>query len=247
MKTCEKYKQELDIVKKKNAQERSALEKLVSGDIEGFIKDQQTAAATSALRSGNASLAGLFSGEARLGALRQLQEEGAGTATIQAAGRAALGIFANQRNVGILTGTDRRSEQIRAGMRQEGRFLEAVGDTQRDIGGADLAIANAALSKATEALTTAQHNATAKMESLEKTMERLNETAKRQAEAAEKAQEQVDAQNALINIVTICLGLAVGSKLSADKFLNLAQQGIDLCGTLKRDHGNIVLETNHVT
>jgi oxaloacetate decarboxylase beta subunit len=34
------------------------------------------------------------------------------------------------------------------------------------------------------------------------------------------------AQNALINIVTICLGLAVGSKLSADKFLNAQTLGI---------------------
>ena len=38
------------------------------------------------------------------------------------------------------------------------------------------------------------------------------------------------AQNALINIVTICLGLAVGSKLSADKFLNLETLGILLMG-----------------
>ena len=34
------------------------------------------------------------------------------------------------------------------------------------------------------------------------------------------------AQNSLINIVTICLGLAVGSKLSADKFLNAQTLGI---------------------
>ncbi|MBN2450708.1 MAG: sodium ion-translocating decarboxylase subunit beta [Lentisphaeria bacterium] len=38
------------------------------------------------------------------------------------------------------------------------------------------------------------------------------------------------AQNALINIVTICLGLAVGSKLNADKFLNLETLGILLLG-----------------
>ena len=38
------------------------------------------------------------------------------------------------------------------------------------------------------------------------------------------------AQNALINIVTICLGLAVGSKLSADKFLNLQTLGILVMG-----------------
>jgi len=40
------------------------------------------------------------------------------------------------------------------------------------------------------------------------------------------------AQNALINIETICLGLAVGSKLSADKFLNLQTLGILLLGLL---------------
>lgn len=40
------------------------------------------------------------------------------------------------------------------------------------------------------------------------------------------------AQNALINIVTICLGLAVGSKLSADKFLNMQTLGILLMGLL---------------
>ncbi|WP_295400106.1 sodium ion-translocating decarboxylase subunit beta [uncultured Thiocystis sp.] len=38
------------------------------------------------------------------------------------------------------------------------------------------------------------------------------------------------AQNEIINIVTILLGLAVGSKLSADKFLNLETLGILLLG-----------------
>jgi sodium ion-translocating decarboxylase beta subunit len=37
-------------------------------------------------------------------------------------------------------------------------------------------------------------------------------------------------QNALINIVTIFLGLAVGSKLSADKFLDLTTLGILILG-----------------
>ena len=40
------------------------------------------------------------------------------------------------------------------------------------------------------------------------------------------------AQNALINIVTIFLGLAVGSKLSADKFLNMQTLGILLLGVI---------------
>jgi oxaloacetate decarboxylase beta subunit len=37
-------------------------------------------------------------------------------------------------------------------------------------------------------------------------------------------------ENALINIVTICLGLTVGSKLAADKFLNVQTLGVLLLG-----------------
>ena len=40
------------------------------------------------------------------------------------------------------------------------------------------------------------------------------------------------AQNALINIVTIFLGLAVGSKLSADQFLSLQTLGILVLGAI---------------
>ncbi|MBR0457876.1 MAG: sodium ion-translocating decarboxylase subunit beta [Victivallales bacterium] len=45
------------------------------------------------------------------------------------------------------------------------------------------------------------------------------------------------AQNALINIVTIFLGLSVGSKLSADKFLNLETLGILLLGLVAFSFG----------
>jgi len=40
------------------------------------------------------------------------------------------------------------------------------------------------------------------------------------------------AQNALINVVTIFLGLAVGSKLSADKFLDMNTLGILILGII---------------
>ncbi|BCU05396.1 hypothetical protein Atep_00730 [Allochromatium tepidum] len=40
------------------------------------------------------------------------------------------------------------------------------------------------------------------------------------------------AQNEIINIVTILLGLAVGSRLSADKFLTMETLGILLLGAL---------------
>jgi len=40
------------------------------------------------------------------------------------------------------------------------------------------------------------------------------------------------AQNALIHIVTIFLGLSVGSKLSADKFLDVHALGIMVLGVI---------------
>lgn len=47
------------------------------------------------------------------------------------------------------------------------------------------------------------------------------------------------AQNELINIVTIFLGLAVGSKLAADKFLNLETIGILLLGMIAFSIGTV--------
>ena len=44
-------------------------------------------------------------------------------------------------------------------------------------------------------------------------------------------------QNALINIVTIFLGLGVGSKLSAEKFLNLETLGIIVLGLVAFSFG----------
>lgn len=47
------------------------------------------------------------------------------------------------------------------------------------------------------------------------------------------------AQNALINIITILLGLAVGSKLAADEFLNLQTLGILLLGLVAFSIGTL--------
>lgn len=47
------------------------------------------------------------------------------------------------------------------------------------------------------------------------------------------------AQNSLINIITILLGLAVGSKLAADKFLNLQTLGILLLGLIAFSIGTV--------
>lgn len=189
------YKEELDIVKKKNEQEKSALEKLIGGDFEGFIKQQQESAAASALRSGSSAIAGLFGSEAILGGLKQLESQDADSATLRTAGRLALGPFASERNVGVLTGTDSESERLRGLIREEAGFLQSAAATQQDIGGSDLALSNAALVAANNELVTAQRNAAVASAKLEQSMNRLNERAEEQANRANEIQERVNKDN----------------------------------------------------
>lgn len=68
--------EELKVIKQKNAAEKSALDKLISGDVAGFIKQQQAAGAATALESGDASLARLFSPEALGAGFKELQKRG---------------------------------------------------------------------------------------------------------------------------------------------------------------------------
>lgn len=61
----EQTKQELDIIKKKNELEKSAIDKLLGGDVEGFQQASSAAAAASLLRSGySGGLLGAFSNQA---------------------------------------------------------------------------------------------------------------------------------------------------------------------------------------
>lgn len=61
----EQTKQELDIIRKKNELEKSAIDKLLSGDVEGYQQASSAAAAASLLRSGySGGLLGAFSNQA---------------------------------------------------------------------------------------------------------------------------------------------------------------------------------------
>jgi TP901 family phage tail tape measure protein len=120
-------KEELAIVKKKNEAEKSALDRLLGGDIEGFIKGQAAAGAGAALRTGDAGLAGLFGAGALGAGFKTLEGQGLSPAEMERAGRMALS------GVGV---TDQRSAQILAGstaeedaMKSQGRALaQSLGD-----------------------------------------------------------------------------------------------------------------------
>ena len=68
-------RKEIALAEKKNELEKSAIDKLLGGDIEGYIKEQQSAAAGAALRMGDKSLAGMFGAGALGGAVKNLEEQ----------------------------------------------------------------------------------------------------------------------------------------------------------------------------
>ncbi len=123
-------REEISIAEKKNALEKSAFEKLVSGDIEGYIQDQQAAAASAALQIGDASLARLF-GPAAVGAgLKNLQEQGVTGRRLEEAALAAGG---TQRQAQIFASTTPEVEALKKQGREFANVLNVAGEGLADM------------------------------------------------------------------------------------------------------------------
>ena len=131
-------KEELAIVQKKNQEEKNALEKLLSGDIEGFLQGQAAAGAGAALRTGDAGLAGLFGASALGAGFKSLEGQGLGDAAMERAAGLSLGA------VGV---TDTRSAQILAGTTAEEEAIKSQGRELAGVMG-DLAQQQAQFEKA---------------------------------------------------------------------------------------------------
>ena len=67
----------IDTIKQRNQAEKSALESLLAGDIEAFIKQQEAAGAAAALETGDRGLASLFGAQALGAGALELQKRGA--------------------------------------------------------------------------------------------------------------------------------------------------------------------------
>ena len=145
-------KEELAIVKKKNAEEKTSLEKLLSGDIEGFMKGQAAAGAAEALRSGDIGLAQLFDTSALAAGFQSLKGQGLSGAEMQRAASMALGSVGiqDQRSAQLLAENTAEEERLKA----EGRGLsKSLGDQAQmmanmesmnvDVAQAKIQIANA--------------------------------------------------------------------------------------------------------
>jgi hypothetical protein len=116
--------EELRIADAKNKAEQDALDKLIGGDIEGFISGQAAAGAGAALRSGSANLSNLFSGSALGQGFKGLKDQGLDDASLRRAGGLTLSRFGinDERSAGVLMGSSPEQEALKA----EGRDLSST-------------------------------------------------------------------------------------------------------------------------
>jgi hypothetical protein len=128
-------KEELAIVQKKNAAEKSALDKLISGDIEGFIEGQAAAGAGAALRTGDAGLAGLFGAGALGAGFKTLAGQGLSGGQMTRAAGMTLGAVGIQdpRSAQVLAGTTAEAEAIKAQGRELSQSLGAQAQQMADM------------------------------------------------------------------------------------------------------------------
>ena len=155
------YKEELDIVRKKNQAEKDSLDSLLSGDVESFIQGQQQAAAASALRSGDATAASLFSSKALGGALKDLRDQGVSGDQLERASSIALSSagIQDQQAAQVLAGTTDEEKAIMAGVESEAQTLREAGAAKEAIASEQLATAKLGETQAVNALAEAQANA----------------------------------------------------------------------------------------
>ena len=117
-------KEQIAIIEKRNRAEQQSIDALMKGDVSGFIEGQGAAGAASALRAGDAELAGMFSPSQMSAAIQQLRDEGADPATLRRAGEiAAASLGLDDRAGQILTGTTDDLMELR----QRGQDLARVG------------------------------------------------------------------------------------------------------------------------
>jgi len=128
-------KEELDIIKKKNALEKSSLEKLLGGDIEGFFKDQAAVGAASALRTGNEALLGSFGATAIGAGFTNLQDQNLPAQDMARIGQSALGALGVQdtRSAQILTGATAEEQRLQREGQQFAGVLGVAGQTAAEM------------------------------------------------------------------------------------------------------------------
>jgi len=140
-------KEELNIVKQKNAAEKSALDKLISGDVEGFLDQQAAAGAGAALSSGSAGLAGLFSASALGAGFKTLEGQGLSSQELRGAEDLTLQRFGIQ-GTGVLSNTTAEEEALNAQGRELAGTLGGLASQEAAFAKAEISIQDATINAA---------------------------------------------------------------------------------------------------
>lgn len=154
----EQTREEIDIINKKNAAEKDALDKLLSGDVAGFEKAQRSATAASLLESGySGSLLGTFSNQDLAGALKNLEERLSPDklAAVAAPVFAKFGIRDN-RAAQVFAGTTPELQAKRQQLAQGGAALSALGLNAEEMARTEIKSADMTISQATIVVKKAQ-------------------------------------------------------------------------------------------
>jgi hypothetical protein len=140
-------KEELNIVKQKNAAEKSALDKLISGDVEGFLDQQAASGAGAALASGSAGLAGLFSASALGAGFKTLEGQGLSDQKLRGAEDLTLQRFGIQ-GTGVLSGTTTEQEALKSQGRELAASLGGLASQEAAFAKAEISIQDATINAA---------------------------------------------------------------------------------------------------
>jgi len=138
-------KEELSIVEKKNSAEKDSLQKLLSGDVAGFLQGQAASGAAKALRSGDSSLTSLFSSSALGAGFQTLEGQGLSDRELSSAAEAVLSRLGITGGGGALSGTTDEELAIKAQGRELAAALGDVAQSGADFASSDITIADATI------------------------------------------------------------------------------------------------------
>lgn len=187
------YKEELEIVRKKNQAEKDSLDSLLSGDIESFVAGQERAGAASALRAGDASTASLFSSKALGDALKDLRDQGVSGQQLETASSIALqsvGID-DQSAISVLSNNTDEEKAIMAGVEAEAETLRAAGVAQETIASEQLTTAKLGETQAVNALKDAQIKAAKSATEFARSMDLAKKAANKREQQTNDIQRDV--------------------------------------------------------
>lgn len=127
-------KEELQLIQKKNQAEKDSLEKLLAGDVEGFLEGQAASGAGAALATGNANLTGLFSASALGAGFKTLEGQNLTSEQKRKAEDLTLERFGIQ-STGVLSGTtveeQAKGAEIQALAQQLGSLGQQAAEFER--------------------------------------------------------------------------------------------------------------------